>query len=124
MGASPSMNEEITSFLSTYDLPVQELALKTRALVLEVFPQAVEQLDLPARMLAYGLDRTYKGLVCVIMPLKGAVNLGFARGAELPDPTGLLEGAGKRARHVKLKSNADLNNPALRELLLAALTQI
>ena len=117
------MNEEITSFLSTYPPAVQEMALKARALVLEVFPQAVEQIDLPARMLAYGVDRTYKGLVCVIMPLKSAVNLGFARGAELPDPTGLLEGTGKRARHVKLKSNADLDKPALRALIQAAIGQ-
>ncbi|MBN1372672.1 MAG: DUF1801 domain-containing protein [Anaerolineaceae bacterium] len=115
------MNEEITAFLAAYAPPVQELALRTRAMVLEVFPQAVEQIDLTARMLAYGHDRTYKGLVCVIMPIKGALNLGFARGAELPDPTGLLEGTGKRARHVKLKSAADVNNPALQALIQAAI---
>ncbi len=115
------MNEDIASFLSDYNPEVQELALRARALVLELFPQAVEQLDLSARMLAYGVDRTYKGLVCVIMPLKGAVNLGFARGAELPDPVGLLAGTGKRARHVKLKSTTDLEAPALRALILAAL---
>src|SRR5579863_6617803 len=31
------------------------------------------------------------------------VNVGFFRGASLPDPTGMLQGAGKRMRHVKLK---------------------
>lgn len=31
------------------------------------------------------------------------VNVGFFRGAELPDPAGLLEGAGKLGRHVKLR---------------------
>ena len=117
------MNEEIMAFLAGYTPPVQELTLKARALVLDLFPQAVEQIDLPARMLAYGFDRTYKGLVCVIMPLKSAVNLGFARGAELPDPTSLLEGTGKRARHVKLKSAADLDNRALRALIHAAVKQ-
>jgi len=111
------MTDEVLSFLSSYDPQVRELALKARALVLEIFPQAVEQIDLPARMLAYGLDRTYKGMLCVIMPLKAAVNLGFARGADLPDPARLLEGTGKRARHVKLRTLEDLDNPALRELL-------
>ena len=31
------------------------------------------------------------------------VNVGFFRGAALDDPAGLLEGAGKRMRHVKLR---------------------
>lgn len=32
------------------------------------------------------------------------MSLGFNRGAELPDPEGLLEGSGKRIRHVKIRS--------------------
>ena len=31
------------------------------------------------------------------------VNLGFFHGAALDDPAGLLEGAGKRMRHVKIR---------------------
>ncbi|HEX5590087.1 MAG TPA: DUF1801 domain-containing protein [Candidatus Limnocylindrales bacterium] len=33
-----------------------------------------------------------------------SVNVGFWRGAELPDPDGLLEGDGDRMRHVTLRS--------------------
>jgi hypothetical protein len=32
------------------------------------------------------------------------VGVGFFHGADLPDPAGLLEGAGKQMRHVKLRS--------------------
>jgi hypothetical protein len=45
------------------------------------------------------------------------VNVGFFYGAELADPAGLLEGSGKRMRHVKLKPGAAINNAALRRLI-------
>jgi hypothetical protein len=41
------------------------------------------------------------------------VNVGFFYGAELPDPDGLLEGAGKRMRHVKLRPGSDVDASAL-----------
>ena len=37
------------------------------------------------------------------------VNVGFFLGAELEDPAGLLEGSGRRMRHVKVRPGADLN---------------
>lgn len=48
------------------------------------------------------------------------VNVGFFRGAELPDPHGLLEGAGKLMRHVKLKPGQRGNTTALTYLIAAA----
>lgn len=48
------------------------------------------------------------------------VNVGFFHGADLPDPAGLLEGSGKRMRHVKLRRGLPLNEAALEGLLAAA----
>lgn len=48
------------------------------------------------------------------------VNVGFFRGAELADPDGLLEGAGKFMRHVKLRPGADVDATALARLIEAA----
>tara|TARA_R110002072_G_scaffold302758_2_gene488481 strand:+ start:6689 stop:7087 length:399 start_codon:yes stop_codon:yes gene_type:complete len=48
------------------------------------------------------------------------VNVGFFRGAELQDPSGLLVGAGKYMRHVKLRPGEDLDAAALLELVQAA----
>ena len=45
---------------------------------------------------------------------------GFWRGAELPDPAGVLEGAGDRMRHVKLRSKDDIDEKILRALIVAA----
>jgi hypothetical protein len=45
------------------------------------------------------------------------VNVGFFRGAELPDPACLLEGTGKFMRHVKLRPEADIDAEALTTLI-------
>ena len=55
---------------------------------------------------------------------KAHVNVGFFHGAELHDPTRLLEGSGKRMRHVKVKPGADLNVAALSALIDAAYADI
>jgi len=51
---------------------------------------------------------------------KAHVNLGFFRGAELADPAGLLEGAGKLMRHVKLRPGQAVDAAALEALVRAA----
>lgn len=46
--------------------------------------------------------------------------VGFYFGADLPDPHGLLDGTGKRMRHVKLKWGQPVNEAALDALIAAA----
>ena len=48
------------------------------------------------------------------------VNVGFFFGAALDDPAGLLEGAGKRMRHVKIRWAQPVNEAALGALIAAA----
>jgi hypothetical protein len=114
------MSAEVEQFLAPYSLEIRDLAWKVRALVLDVFPEGIEQFDAPAKLIGYGFDRTYKGLVCGITLHKAHVNLMFAQGAELPDPAGLLTGTGKRARHVKVQQPGDVDRPGVRALLEAA----
>lgn len=45
------------------------------------------------------------------------VNVGFFRGAELPDAHDLLEGSGKFMRHVKLRPSQKIDDAALRMLI-------
>ena len=52
------------------------------------------------------------------------VNVGFFHGATLPDPGGLLEGTGRRMRHVKLRPGADRDPVALDALIDAAYRDI
>ena len=80
-------------------------------------PEALEQIDTSAHLLGYGYARTYKHLICVISLNKDYVNLGFPRGADLPDPEKLLQGTGKKARHVKVFRREQIKAPALHALL-------
>ena len=55
------------------------------------------------------------------MPSK---HIGFFFGAELEDPTDLLEGSGKRMRHVKIKLGVEVDSSALGKLIEAAYLDI
>lgn len=55
---------------------------------------------------------------------KDHVNVGFFYGAVLDDPAGLLEGSGKRMRHVKLHPGRKVNASALSDLIEAAYVDI
>jgi hypothetical protein len=50
---------------------------------------------------------------------KAHANVGFYYGAMLADAAGLLEGAGKRMRHVKLRPGKELDVAALSNLIVA-----
>jgi hypothetical protein len=52
------------------------------------------------------------------------VNVGFFFGALLEDPARLLEGTGKRGRHVKLRPDREVDSAALAQLVDAAYRDI
>jgi hypothetical protein len=58
-----------------------------------------------------------------IAPQSKHVNLGFYHGAALKDPAGLLDGAGKNLRHIKIRSLAEVSKKELGELLKASLAE-
>ena len=55
---------------------------------------------------------------------KAHANVGFFHGVDLEDPARLLEGTGKRMRHVKLKPGQPVNAKALAALIDAAYLNI
>jgi hypothetical protein len=55
---------------------------------------------------------------------KSHVNVGFFYGAALEDPAGILEGSGKRMRHVKLNPGSAPNAKALGDLIDAAYADV
>jgi hypothetical protein len=98
---------------------VDDLAQRTRDLILSLFPDAVVTQD--GSDTGFGTTTGYKGLCFVVTPHTSWVTLGISHGVGLPDPAGLMEGSGKVHRHVKIRSAADLARPELRDLLLARL---
>jgi hypothetical protein len=55
---------------------------------------------------------------------KAHANVGFFYGAMLADPSGLLEGAGRNMRHVKLRPGGALDVDALSALITSAYDDI
>lgn len=51
------------------------------------------------------------------------VNLGFYHDASLADPTGLLQGAGKELRHIKIYDLSSIGNVAVANLLRQAIAE-
>ncbi|MEA2651006.1 MAG: hypothetical protein QOI85_727, partial [Chloroflexota bacterium] len=92
-----------------------------RALIGDVMPDATEQLDLPDHLLAFGFGppggTRLRDLAVALIPHAAHVNVQLADGALLDDPSRIVEGTGKRIRHVKSRSLAHVSRPALRVLL-------
>ena len=61
-----------------------------------------------------------EGQFCGVFIYKEHVQISFSLGAELDDPTGMLEGTGKRRRHVNFKDATDVNYDALEGLITQA----
>ena len=102
---------------------VRELAEATSDLMHEVLPDAAQEVDQPARLLAFTYaPGTYKGLVAAVALHKNHVNIMLSDGAELAlaDSSGLLAGTGKKARHIKVTSVETVKDPRVRDLIKAA----
>ena len=108
------------SFLQQYPDQVSSLARQLREVLLANLPDATEQVDLPGRMIAYVYGQKYTEMVCVIIPSKKGLKLGFYKGTELPDPDRLLQGSGKISRYVVIQSEEDIFNDPLKTLITSA----
>jgi hypothetical protein len=97
---------------------------RLRETILSIHPDACEVVRLGDRAATYGLGpkKMSEGYT-YILPHTSWVNLGFYKGADLPDPEGLLEGTGKKMRHIKIRSVEDAVGPAIRWLIEAALAE-
>ena len=113
---------DLDALLERHTPAVREVFHALRSLVREVMPDAVEQLDLPDRVLAFGFGPPggvrLRGLAVGLIPHAAHVNVQLADGAQLPDAAGIVEGTGKRIRHVKCRTLEDVARPALRTLLV------
>lgn len=97
------------------------LLRRLRAQILKLDPAVCEVVRLGDRAATYGLGpKKMSEGYAYLMPQSAWVNLGFYQGAGLPDPGGLLEGTGAKLRHVKVRSMAEADRPAIRALLRAA----
>lgn len=115
------------TFDELMDMTVPEMrpiAQRLREVIVEVDPDTVEVVRLGDRAATYGVGpKKMSEGYSYILPHKHWVNLGFYKGADLPDPASLLEGTGKKLRHVKVRSVEEAERPELRTLIEEALAE-
>jgi hypothetical protein len=102
---------------------VQKLARALKKRIRTLLPEAEEEIDLTSKMLVLTYTPgKYKGAIVGVALHKDHVNIMFARGVELlgRDKQGLLEGTGKLARHIKVRSLEQVDDPAVHALIEAA----
>ena len=86
-----------------------DLVVRVRNLVLGVDDRISEEIK-------YGGILFYAGApFCGLFSYPRHVSIEFSRGAELDDPHGVLEGDGKKRRHIKLVAQPDLFQKNLRD---------
>lgn len=115
--------QELNDALRRFEPDVQDLAAAARAVVLDVVGPCYECIFPMKRLVSVLYSTTEKRMkdnICLLVVLRDHINLMFPRGVDLKDPKGLLEGAGKAMRHVKIRTLADADRPGVRQLLAQA----
>jgi hypothetical protein len=113
----------LEQLLAPHSPAIRKLALALAKRIREVLPDAEEEIDLTSRMLVFTFTPgKYKGAIVGVALQKDYVNIMFARGVELlkVDKKGLLEGTGKLARHIKIRSPEQVDDPAVYALVKEA----
>jgi hypothetical protein len=90
--------------LASHTPAVQAAARALEAVIREELPDVVVQYDPGNGLLAFGRSMKMRDLLFALIPHAGWVNLQLATGALLPNPDGLIEGTGKKIRHIKVPS--------------------
>jgi hypothetical protein len=83
---------------------VQAAARELEVIIRSELPDVVVDFDPGNRLLAFGRSMRMGDLLFALIPHSGWVNLQLADGALVPNPDGLIEGTGKRIRHIKVRS--------------------
>jgi len=120
-----SRPKALVTLLRRYEPPVRALAFELRALVLREIGPCHEYIYDAGYTVAvwYSFTGRISDGICLIAIYSKHVNLGFVRGSVLPDPQRLLEGNGAWMRHIKMRSRADIERPAIPVYIQSAVAE-
>lgn len=121
MSAAAQLDGFLANFTPAVEAQARAALDRMRARV----PGAVELIydNYNALAIAFGASEKLSGVVFSIAVYPRWVSLFFARGPELPDPLGLLQGSGNTVRHIVLKDIALFDTPGVETLIAEALAR-
>lgn len=123
--AGGSTEKQIAGFIAKFDAANARIIRACRAAMRKRFPTAFEMVYDNYNFLVFGFgptDRPSEAIFSVAAAANG-VGLALLRGASLPDPHKILQGSGKLNRFIRLPSAARLSEPAVVQLIEAAVAQ-
>ena len=105
-GGTPdaALESDVDRLLGEHSPELQSIERAVRRTIQAEFPDAVEQVDFGNKLIAFGRSMKIRGLLFAIIAHASWVNLQLADGVDLPNPDGMIEGSGKRIRHIKIRS--------------------
>jgi hypothetical protein len=120
---SPAPARQLAGFIARFPPPMARLTRAVIKKMRERLPGAVEMVYDKANALAIGYcpDERASHVINSIAVYSNWINLYFFEGDSLPDPEGVLQGSGTMVRFIRITSAADLDRPAVRALMAAAL---
>jgi hypothetical protein len=118
-----SPEEQLDRFMSRYTPEIRTLARECLKKMRARLPGAVELVydNYNALVITFGSSERTSHVIFSIALYPRWINLFFAHGVGLPDPEGLLQGAGKIVRSITIKDVAVLDKPPVRALMSEAL---
>src|ERR1035438_4975420 len=118
-----SAQSQLDRFLDKYTPAIATLARACLAKMRARLPGAVQLVydNYNALAIGFGPSERASEAIFSIALYPRWVTLFFLQGAGLPDPRRLLKGSGKVVRHIVLASAADLDLPAIQDLVAHAL---
>jgi len=126
MMAAVSPRSQLAGFLAKYTPAMAKEGRAALTRVRKLVPGAVQLVydNWNGLVVGFGPTERPSEAVVSILILPDHVSLCFIQDApDLPDPEHLLQGSGNVVRHIKLASARDLDKPAIRALVKAAVSR-
>lgn len=117
------MSADLDRIIAKQPPAMAKLTREVLAKIRPRFPGAVELVYDKKRSLVIGFcpDERASNVINSIATYSKWINLYFFEGDTLPDPEGLLQGSGSTVRSIRITAAADLDRPAVKALMAAAL---
>ena len=118
-----SAESRLEAYIGRYSDETATLARSVLARMNQRLPGAVRLVydNYNALVIGFGATEKTSGMVFSIAVYPRWVSLFFANGVQLDDPARLLKGAGRRVRHIVLRSEDMLEEPEIVALMEQAL---
>lgn len=117
--------EQLDTFIDKFTPDIAATIRRAVAIVSARLPGATILVydNYNALAIAFGASEKRQSIVCSVAGYPRWVSLFLSNGPTLPDPEGLLEGAGNTVRHVKLIGDR-MDSPAVAALIDAAAASV